>query len=162
MQLVWRGDISVTFPWRLHHGRQEETDFMEVSAQYLEGAKFEVAVRGHRMICDQPRDYGGSDEGMSPPELLLASLATCAAYYAAQYLKARGLPVDALHVRVSAEKAPQPARLASFQIEVTAPVLEDRHQGGLLRAVKACLIHNTLLGSPNIDVSIKTPVLTVV
>jgi len=29
---------------------------------------------------------------------------------------------------------------------------DDRHMAGILRAVKACLIHNTLLGSPSIDI----------
>jgi len=127
---------------------------MEVSAQYLGSSKFEVRARGHRVICDQPLDNGGSDEGMSPPEFLLASLATCAAYYAAQYLKARGLRAGDLEVRVNAEKATQPARLASFRIEVTAPGLDDRHQEGILRAVKACLIHNTLLGAPHIEIAV--------
>ena len=126
---------------------------MEVTAQFLENAKFEVSARGHRAICDQPLDNGGADEGMSPPEFLLASLATCAAYYAAQYLKARKLSTEDLKVRVTAEKAAQPARLASFKIEVTtAPGLDARHQDGILRAAKACLIHNTLLGSPSIEV----------
>ena len=127
---------------------------MEVLAQYLEDSKFEVAARGHRVICDQPVDNGGSDAGMSPPEFLLASLATCAAYYAAQYLKARKLPAQELKVRVSAEKATQPARLASFHIEVTVPGLDDRHQAGILRAVKSCLIHNTLLGGPSIEITV--------
>jgi len=94
---------------------------MGVLAQYLGDSKFEVAARGHRVTCDQPLDSGGSDEGMSPPEFLLASLATCAAYYTAQYLKTRKLPAEDLQVRVRAEKAMQPARLASFHIEVTAP-----------------------------------------
>jgi uncharacterized OsmC-like protein len=56
------------------------------------------------VICDQPLENGGSDEGMTPPEFLLASLATCGAYYAAQYLKTRGLPAGSLRVRVTAEK----------------------------------------------------------
>ncbi len=132
---------------------------MEVSAHYLGNSKFEVAARGHRVICDLPLDNGGSDEGMSPPEFLLASLATCAAYYAAQYLKTRGLPAGDLEVRVNAEKATQPARLASFRIEVTAPGLDDRHQAGILRAVKACLIHNTLLGLPHIEIAVNQAVL---
>ena len=127
---------------------------MEVMAQYLGDSKFEVAARGHRVICDQPRENGGSDEGMSPPEFLLASLAACAAYYAAQYLKTRGLAVEDLKVRVTAEKAAKPARLASFRIEVTPPILEERNQASLLRAVQACLIHNTLLGSPNIEIAL--------
>jgi putative redox protein len=132
---------------------------MEALAQYLGGSKFEVIARGHRVICDQPLDNGGSDEGMSPPEFLLASLATCAAYYGTQYLKARKLPVEDPQVRVSAEKATQPARLASFQIDVTAPGLDERHQAGILRAVRACLVHNTLLGAPSIEVSVNTAVL---
>jgi hypothetical protein len=41
---------------------------MEVLAQYLGDSKFEVAARGHRVICDQPVDNAGSDEGMSPPD----------------------------------------------------------------------------------------------
>ena len=127
---------------------------MEVTAQYLAGSKFEVAARGHRLVCDQPVDNGGSDAGMTPPEFLLASLATCAAYYAAQYLKARKLPAQELKVRAGAEKAMQPARLASFHIEVTVFGLDDHHQAGILRAVKSCLIHNTLLGGPGIEIAV--------
>ena len=127
---------------------------MEVTAQYLAGSKFEVAARGHRLVCDQPVDNGGSDAGMTPPEFLLASLATCAAYYAAQYLKARKLPAQELKVRAGAEKAMQPARLASFHIEVTVPGLDGRHQAGILRAVKSCLIHNTLLAGPSIEIAV--------
>jgi uncharacterized OsmC-like protein len=131
---------------------------MDVSATYRSGSKFEVVAGAHRLICDQPVSNGGSDEGMSPPELLLASLAACAAYYAAKYLNSRKLPAEDLRVRVSAEKGTQPARLASFRIEVEVAGLDDRHQAGILRAVKACLIHNTLLGAPTLDVSLHTPV----
>jgi uncharacterized OsmC-like protein len=133
---------------------------MEVSVQYLGNVKFEVAARGHRVLCDQPVANGGDDADLSPPEFLLASLATCAAYYAAQYLKARKLPAEDLKVRVSAEKGTQPSRLASFRIEVTVPAVDDRHQAGMLRAVKTCLIHNTLLGAPSIEVAVNTAVLT--
>lgn len=94
---------------------------------------------------------------MTPPEFLLASLASCAAYYAAQYLKTRGLPTEHLKVRASAEKTQSPARLTSFRVDVTAPGLDPRHQAGILRAAKACLIHNTLLGQPSIDVVINSP-----
>jgi len=130
---------------------------MEVSAFYLGGTKFEVDARGHRIICDQPPENGGADQGITPPEFLLASLATCAGYYAAQYLKARGLPADGLSVRVTAEKAQHPARLAAFGIEVTAPGVVAHHEAGLLRAVKSCLIHNTLLGAPHMEIKLHTP-----
>ena len=132
---------------------------MEVIAEHIGDSRFEVAARGHRLVCDQPHENGGSDSGMSPPELLLASLATCAGYYAAQYVKARALPVEGLRVRVTAEKAQQPARLASFRIELDAPGLDERNESGILRAVKACLIHNTLLGAPHIEVAVNAAAL---
>ena len=130
---------------------------MEVEILHLGEVKFEAIARGHRVICDQPATLGGSDSGMTPPEFLLVSLGTCAGFYAAQYLKARSLPADGLRIKVTAEKAVQPARLERFQIEVTAPELDTQHQAGILRAVKACLIHNTLLNAPAIDIVLKAP-----
>lgn len=125
---------------------------MYVTAEYLGGSIFEIQARGHQVISDQPIDNGGTDTGMTPPELLLASLASCAAYYAAQYLNTRQLPAAELQVRVIAEKAHKPARLGSFRIEVIVPGLDQRHQDGVVRATKTCLIHNTLLHSPDIEV----------
>ena len=130
---------------------------MEVEILHLGEVKFEAIARSHRVICDQPATNGGSDSGMTPPEFLLVSLGTCAGYYAAQYLKTRSLPADGLRIKVTAEKAAQPARLGRFLIEVTAPELDSQHQVGILRALKLCLIHNTLLHAPAIDIVLNAP-----
>jgi len=130
---------------------------MEVEILHLGDVKFEAVTRGHHVICDQPAANGGLDTGMTPPEFLLVSLGTCAGFYAAQYLKARSLPADGLRIRVSAEKTVQPARLGRFQIEVMAPEMSQQHQAGILRAVKSCLIHNTLLNAPAIDIVLNAP-----
>ena len=129
----------------------------QVDVRHLGGVRFEADARGHRIISDQPIGNGGQDTGMTPPEFLLASLATCAGYYAVEYLKIRSLSTDGLHVRVEAEKARNPARLASFQIEVTVPALTEAQREGVLSAVKKCLIHNTLLGLPDIVIGVNTP-----
>ncbi len=129
---------------------------MEAIIRYQGDSKFEATARGHRVVCDQPLENQGSDKGMTPPEFMLVSLGTCAGYYATQYLKTRKLNADKLIVRVSAEKGAQPARLASFVIEVEAPELDARHRDGLVRAVKACLIHNTLTQPPAIDLQVHT------
>jgi putative redox protein len=131
---------------------------MEILVKHLQDVKFEAGVRNHRVICDQPASNGGADEGMTPPEFLLASLGTCAGYYAVQYLKTRGLLVQNLEVKVSAEKGSAPARIAAFRIEVTAPGLDPQHEQGVYRAVKACLIHNTLLNAPAIETVVITNV----
>jgi putative redox protein len=132
---------------------------MEATIQYLDGVKFEATARGHSIVCDQPRENSGTDAGMTPPEFLLASLGTCAGFYAVQYLRARSLAADGLTVRVVAEKAAGPARLESFRIEINVPGLTDeRHLEGVLRAAKACLIHNTLMASPRIELVVNAGV----
>jgi uncharacterized OsmC-like protein len=130
---------------------------MWTSTHWLDGKKFETIARTHRILSDQPVLEGGGDAGMTPPELLLASLGSCAGHYAAEYLRARNLPVADLEVRVSAEKGTRPTRLARFRIEVDVPDIEEKHREGLLRAVKACLIHNTLATLPAIEVTIGEP-----
>jgi uncharacterized OsmC-like protein len=124
---------------------------MEVNVHHRKGVEFEVHAGNRVIISDQPPANGGEDRGMTPPELMLASLGTCAGFYAAQYLKTRHLSLDGLSVKVEAQKASGPARLSSFRIELTTSPLEDRHREGVLRAVKNCLIHNTLLNPPQIE-----------
>ena len=129
---------------------------MEVTIRHLGTVAFEAAARGHRATCDQPAENGGSDQGMTPPEFLLAALGTCAGYYAAQYLKARGLSAEGLEVKVAAEKALKPARLTDFRIEVLAPNVPGQHEQALLRAVDTCLIRNTLLNAPTVETVVRT------
>ncbi len=133
---------------------------MEVHVEHLGDMQFEIRARSHTLDCDQPVENGGYDEGMTPPELLLASLGSCAAYYAAQYLRNQHLATEGTRVRVTAEKATNPPRLARFVIEVEAPVeLNEEQIAGINAAVEHCLIHNTLLDPPEIAIQIAQPAL---
>lgn len=131
---------------------------LEVQVKHLGDLQFEVKARKHTVYCDQPEDNGGYDEGMTPPELLLASVGACAGHYGVQYLKICNLPCEGLQVRVTAEKALHPARLSEIGIEVTYPLeLSSKDREGLLNAVHKCLIHNTLLNPPRIRVEFSKP-----
>lgn len=128
---------------------------MEVRVQHLDHVQFAVHARHHSILCDQPAENGGADAAMTPPELLLGSLGSCAAFYAVQFLMARNLSTAGVEVTVTAEKLKQPARLGAFLIHVLTPLhLSEEQREGLLRSVKHCLIHNTLLGSPQIDLEL--------
>lgn len=77
---------------------------MKVTVNHLGAVQFEIKARNHVVACDQPTESGGFDEGMTPPELMLASLGSCAAYYAAQYLRKKRLALEGTRVEVSAQK----------------------------------------------------------
>ena len=129
---------------------------MEVRVEHLGAVQFEIKARQHTIVSDQPVDSGGFDEGMTPPELLLASLGSCAAFYAAQYLKRNRLATEGTVVRVTAEKAKDPARLENFRIALEIPAeLSPKNLEGVEQSVHHCLIHNTLLHPPKISLEIK-------
>ena len=128
---------------------------MELTVTYLGGVQFEAEARGHKIYSDQPQSNHGFDEGMTPPELLLASVGTCAGYYAAEYLNKNGLPAEKLRIKVAAEKALKPARLARFVVTVETPgVNQPEHHAGVKSAVEKCLVKNTLMIPPEIAVDV--------
>lgn len=131
---------------------------MNVTIRHLDGVRFAAETRGHRIIVDQPRDNKGEDTGMTPPELLLASLGSCAAYYALEYLRTRQLPENDVTVEVEAEKAKAPARLGRFVVRVRVPELDQRHREGIQRAIRSCIVHNTLHAHPEIELALEMPV----
>ena len=128
---------------------------MQVTVEHLGGVQFEIKARQHVIVSDQPAENGGFDEGMTPPEMLLASLGSCAGFYAAQYLKRHKLATEGTIVRVTADKAKEPARLDNFRIalEISGD-LNQQDRDGVHLAVHHCLVHNTLLGLPKISISV--------
>jgi len=131
---------------------------MEVRIHQIEGVKFTVATPTHSILCDQPQNNGGTDTGMTPPELLLGSLGACAAFYAAEYLRSRNLANGGITVSVTAEKIMEPARLDNFQIRVDSPVsLTAQQREALGRSVEHCLVKNTFLNPPRIEVLLEVP-----
>jgi putative redox protein len=132
---------------------------MEVTIEHLGAVQFEIKARQHTIACDQPPENGGYDEGMTPPELLLASLGSCAAFYAAQYLRKHKLATEGTRVRVAADKVKDPARVDNFRIEIDTPVeLSEQHRAGVEASVHHCLIHNTLLHPSKIAIEIRETV----
>jgi uncharacterized OsmC-like protein len=128
---------------------------MQVKITHLDRVKFAIQSGSHSILCDQPAENGGEDCGMTPPELLLASLGSCAAFYAVQYLKTRNLAETGVEVTVTAEKLKQPARIGNFRVNIVCPVsLMEEQTEGLMRSVHHCLVHNTLLSPPEIAIEL--------
>jgi len=63
-----------------------------------------------------------------------------------------------VEVSIEAEKLKSPSRLGNFQIRVDSPVyLTPEQREGLMRSVEHCLVKNTLLNPPQIEVELKVP-----
>ena len=57
----------------------------KVSAKRVNDVEVDVEARGHKIKIDEPIAQGGTDKGMNPVELLLASIAACQTITASVY-----------------------------------------------------------------------------
>src|SRR2546427_8705744 len=94
---------------------------MFLKIERLGKKSFTVVARNHLLLADQPKNNGGSDLAMTPPELFLASLGTCVGYYVAQYCDTQELDSDAIEVDVEGEVLPEPARVGKILLRVRIP-----------------------------------------
>ena len=119
------------------------------------GDRFDIEIRGHTITVDQPIDVGGDDTAPTPTELLVASLASCVAFYARRYLARHGLDTNGLAVHAAYELADRPARVAAMHVQLMVPpgVPEARLQP-LLAVASHCTVHNTLMDAPSISITL--------
>lgn len=128
---------------------------------HVGGDQFDVDVRAHRIVVDQPATAGGSDAGPTPTELFIASLASCVAFYARRFLHRHELPTEGLAVDATYSLGRQPARVAeiSLAVHVPAGVPEDQ-RAALLAVASHCTVHNSLRTPPHVSIELDATVPT--
>ena len=125
-----------------------------IEARHVDGDRFEVDVHDHLVTVDQPAP-AGNDEGPTPVELFVASLASCVAVLARRYLARHGLPTSGLAVRAEHEVSERPSRVATVRLAIGLPdgVPEQRRRG-LLAVASHCTVHNSLLTPPEVTITL--------
>jgi uncharacterized OsmC-like protein len=126
-----------------------------ISVRHIDGDRFEVAVRQHVLLVDQPLDGGGGDTAPTPTELFVSSLAACIAFYARRFLARHELPTDGLTVEAAYSFGARPARVSEIGISLGVPdgVPEDR-LAALLAVARRCTVHNSLESPPGVRVEL--------
>jgi putative redox protein len=123
-----------------------------IEVTFLAGQTYDLRIRGHHLLTDQPVADGGHDIAATPTELLVGSLASCVAFYAGRYLERHGFGRGGLRVTAEFAMARQPTRVGSVRLRVHVPAELPPERARALRAFAArCTVHNTLHHQPAID-----------
>jgi putative redox protein len=119
-------------------------------ATWRGGYRADVDVRDFELTADETADYGGSDAGPMPTEVLVAALASCFAIAVAHAAKKRGLELPDLTVRAESFRALSEPRYDRFEIEVESSYADGFEQ--LVEAAKQlCFVSNTLVEGASIN-----------
>ena len=116
--------------------------------------KQQITAGSHTLVADEPREAGGSDAGLDPYSLLLASLGACTAMTLQIYARRKEWPLEKVevslrHSRIHAEDcrdcASTQGKIDQIErfISLTGP-LSPEQKARLLEIAQRCPVHKTL------------------
>jgi len=119
------------------------------------GYRTDVLARGHPLVADEPESVGGSDEGPTPYDLLLAGLGACTSMTLRMYADRKEWPLEEVTVRLKHRKLHQKDCEADCdggnealdhvnrEIEIRGD-LDGEQRKRLLEIADRCPVHKTL------------------
>lgn len=110
---------------------------LEVTLQ--EGPRMTARIGAHEIIMDQPTSSGGTDQGATPAEVFMASLAACQLFYAYRVLERRGIPTEGVSARCQWTVGNNCIESAELKLRVHEP-LDDELAKAVLRAMDLCFV----------------------
>lgn len=107
--------------------------------------KTKVYSGGHFIYSDEPKDVGGTDEGMTPAALLLASLGSCTAITIRMYADRKNYALESIKIDLAICKEDEMSEdtTISRKIEFVGDLTEEERQRLFVIADK-CPIHKML------------------
>jgi len=123
-------------------------------AEWRGGMVIEVGARGHSITVDEPPEFGGTNRGPMPTELLTASLASCMCLAVVWAAAKRRVTVGDVAVEVLPVRAPGEPRYGAYEVVVRAEADEAELERVVELAERFCWVTNTLKQRPEIRVRV--------
>ena len=119
------------------------------------GGKKVIAQVGDRLIAtDQSAESGGEGSAPEPFTLFLASLATCAGYYALQFCLSRDISTHGMSCKAAFSYNEQEHRYTLVRIILTLPQgFPDKYRNAIVRAMDSCAVKKHLLQPPKFELT---------
>lgn len=129
---------------------------MEITVSFPGGKKVNTDIGGHTISTDQPIQYGGTGTAPAPFDYFLASIATCAGFYALDFILQRNLPTEGLSLTMKLEKDPEKKKISKIILDVTTPKgFPAKYTEALTRSVNLCAVKRHIAEPPEFETHVK-------
>jgi uncharacterized OsmC-like protein len=129
---------------------------LRVATELTAGMRCETTSRGHTIVADEPRSFGGGDTAQSPVELLLTSLATCQAVTYRLWAAELGIALDCVTVEVEgdidlrgylglSEDVPAGYAAIRLRVRLEGPETDERYRELAAESDRHCPVLDALM-----------------
>jgi ribosomal protein S12 methylthiotransferase accessory factor len=125
---------------------------MEITVSFPGGVAVAAQLPAHLVTTDQPAPLGAGS-APSPFDLFLASLATCAGFYALRFCQQREIATDGMRLSLATERDAERKRLAKIAIVLDLPAgFPERYREAVIRAMDQCAVKKAIADPPEFEV----------
>jgi len=130
-----------------------------IEVSFAGGKKIGCEIDGHTILTDQPASNGGENTACSPFSLFLASLATCAGFYASEFCKRRDISMQGFSLRMHCHQGERSKRYERVVFEMVLPEGFPQAQiDALKRSIDSCTVKKHVAEAPQFEVTVvETP-----
>lgn len=116
------------------------------------GVKVNALFNGFEVASDQPERNGGENAAPSPFDFFLASLGTCAGFFALRFCQQRDLQTTGMKLELTSERNSETKRLERIAITLYLPDdFPEKYRSAIIRATDQCAVKKALLDPPEIE-----------
>ena len=126
--------------------------FPRMDIRFPGGKRVDALQAGFWIRTDQPISQNGGGAAPSPFDLFLASIGTCAGFYALRFCEERNLDTEGLELSVTPSWDAGHKLVTRIRMEVfLPPSFPARYRDAILRAIDQCAVKRHLEAPPQFD-----------
>ena len=131
---------------------------MRMKIQFPGKLAVQADYKGMTIATDQPSEYGGDGAAPAPFDLFLASIGTCAGFYALRFCQERKLSTEGLGLDLVTELDPATRKIATIRLELQLPEdFPEKYREAILRAVDQCAVKRHVVEPPRFELTVIEP-----
>jgi putative redox protein len=110
--------------------------------------------KGFTIVTDQPEKAGGNNSALSPFDLFMVSIGTCAGWYVKSFCQKRGLSEKGIKISQKTRFNIDKKLHEKIEIELTIPAdFPENYIEPLIKAASACTVKKHLADAPEFEIT---------
>ena len=116
------------------------------------GVKVDASFRDHTILTDQTERGGGENTGPQPFDMFLASIGTCAGFYALRFCQQREIDTSELALKLETVRDSETKKLVRVNLHLTLPPeFPEKYEKAIVRAIDQCAVKKAIFDPPEIE-----------
>ena len=127
---------------------------MSMQISFPGGVAVAAQLDSFTVLTDQPVASGGANSAPNPYELFLASIGTCAGFFALRFCQQRELSTEGLGLSLDIERDPESRQLLKVVIELQLPEgFPQKYRQAIIKATDQCAVKQAIIAQPEFVVT---------